>query len=41
MYHVVFVLGIQQPDPVIHTHISILFRILFHVGYYRVLSRAP
>ena len=35
IYNVVLVSGVQQSDLV--THISILF----HIGYYRVLSRVP
>ena len=34
--------GVQQSDSVIHIHISVLFlRFFSHIGYYRVLSRAP
>ena len=30
------VLGVQQRDSYIHIHISILFQILFLIGYYRI-----
>ena len=33
--------AVQQSDSVIHMHISILFQILFHIGYYRLFSRVP
>ena len=39
---IVLVLGKQQSESVIHTHISTLFKIFFpHIGQYRVLSRFP
>ena len=41
IYSVVLVSAVQQSDSVIHIHISILFQILFHIGYYRILSRGP
>ena len=34
----VLVSCVQVSDLVIHIHIPILFRILHHIGYYRVLS---
>ena len=39
MYSVVLVSGVQQSEPVIH--ISILFQVHFHIGYYLVWSRVP
>ena len=39
--NVVLVSGVQLSDSVIHIHIYILFQILSHIGYYRVLSRVP
>ena len=41
IYNVVLVPGVQQSDSFIHINISILFQILFHIGYYRILSRGP
>ena len=39
LYNVVLVSGVQLSDSVEHIHISILFQILSHIGYYRTLSR--
>ena len=33
--------SVQQSDSVIHKHVSILFQIFSHLGYYRILSRFP
>ena len=37
-YNVVLASGLQQSEPVVHIHISIIFS---HTGYYRILSRFP
>ena len=39
IYKVVLVSAVQQSD--LDMHITILFQILFHIGYYRILSRVP
>ena len=39
--YTVLVSGVQQSDSVIHIHVSILFQILFPLGYYRIFSRVP
>ena len=39
IYNVVLVSAAQQSDS--DMHITILFQILFHIGYYRILSRVP
>ena len=41
MYNVVLVSGVQQSESVMHIHISTHFKILFHIGHYRVLSKVP
>ena len=33
--------SVQQNDSVIHKHVSILFQIFSHLGYYRILSSVP
>ena len=33
--------SVQQSDSVIHKHVSILFQIFSHLGYYRILSSFP
>ena len=41
---VVFVLGVEQPDSFIQTHVCICIIVSLdssHLGYYRVLSRLP
>ena len=35
------VASVQKSKSVIHSHISTLFNILFHIGYCRALSRVP
>ena len=37
----VFISGVEQSDSIVHIHASILFQILPHLGYYRILSRVP
>ena len=39
IYNVVLVSGVQQSDSVIH--IAIIFQILFHTGYIRILIEFP
>ena len=39
IYNAVLVSTVQQSDS--NIQITIIFQILFHVGYYRVLSRVP
>ena len=39
--NVLLVSGVWQNDSVIHIHVSVLFQILFPIGYYRILSRVP
>ena len=39
--NVVLVSGVEQSDSVICIHMSILFQIIFSLGYYRVLSSVP
>ena len=39
--NVVLVSRVQQSDSVTHLHVYILFQILFHLSYYRILNRAP
>ena len=42
IYNVMLVSGVQQSDSVIHIFIYPFFFIFFsHIGYYRILSRAP
>ena len=46
IYNIVLVSGLQKSDLLyIHTYVclktSILFQIIFPIGYYRVLSRVP
>ena len=41
MYNVVLVSDVQQRDSVVHVHVSILFQVLSHIGYYRILRRVP
>ena len=43
IYNIVLAPGIQQSDSVTHILIytSILLQIIFHMGYYRILSRVP
>ena len=33
--------SVQQNDSVIHKHVSILFQIFSHLGYYRILNSFP
>ena len=33
--------GKSRSDSIVHIHASILFQILSHLGYYRILSRVP
>ena len=39
IYNVVLVSGVQHSDYIIRIHVSILFQILFHTAYYRMLGR--
>ena len=41
IYNVVLISAVQQSDSVIHIHLSILFQILFPLGYHKILSRFP
>ena len=41
MNNVVLVSGGPQSDSVIHIHVSILFQVFSHIGFYRILSRVP
>ena len=33
--------SVQQSDSIIHKHVSVLFQLFSHLGYYRILSSAP
>ena len=33
--------SVQQSNSVIHIHMSVLFQILFHIRYHRILIRVP
>ena len=40
-YNIVLVAAVQQSDQLyVYTYLF-FFRLLFHVGYYRILSRVP
>ena len=41
IYNVVLISGVQQSDSVIHIHIFILFQILSHIDYHRILNIVP
>ena len=40
-YNVVIISAVQQSDSVLHIHTSILFQILSHIDYHRILVRVP
>ena len=39
IYNVVLVLGVHQNDLVTHSNKFIFFRLISHIGYYKILSR--
>ena len=41
VYNVVLVLCVQQSDSVMHTYMSMFFRLFMLIGYYKILSIVP